>query len=244
MFRIFLTPVPYGVLAVLLSTAIAVIEAKQKHWARAATAITSGLLSALVATWAALDRASFESDLRARTDILRKQGAQNVALTQEVSNLVTGGDSFVYLRFESDGRVSVEHVGKYPVYDIEIDIVDVDKFQRHPGTDFQEQLHSALVSRTAKQILLNVITAKAKTSLVDFPFSSEPFSRFKVLIATRNGQFAEYVMLRKSEQKLRSACRVFEIDPDGKIMREMIPAVVETGFLETGENVPDWSWIQ
>src|SRR5262245_49338891 len=70
----------------------------------------------------AIQRAQFESELRAKSDEIAE-------LNRTIAKSITGGDSYCYLRLanlHSQGALlNLIHQGKYPLYDISIRIVDL-----------------------------------------------------------------------------------------------------------------------
>ncbi len=85
------------------------------------------IITAIGAYWAAIKQSEFEHELRVRNDKIAE-------LSQNAQNSVTGGDSFCYMRFRdvgpSIGQLFVIHNGKYPIYDVEARIVDLDMYTK------------------------------------------------------------------------------------------------------------------
>jgi hypothetical protein len=90
--------------------------------APATVIVVGALIAAGGAFWASRERAWWEHLLSAKND--------------EIAAMVTGGDSFCYVSLAiGDGTtdspdVVIEHEGKYPLYDVSIQMVDLEKLRR------------------------------------------------------------------------------------------------------------------
>lgn len=86
--------------------------------------LLGAVISAVGALWAASQQASFERELRARSD-------EVVKLTQTALYSVTGGNSFCYFHFMDRapglGELIVVPPKEYPLYDVAARVVDLDR---------------------------------------------------------------------------------------------------------------------
>ena len=108
------------------------------------------MLSAIGAVWLAMNQSNDDRILREKSEeiaALAKQNAtlaqENAAVNKELVSLLTGGDSYCYLlpgfnvagdaarRGHAD--IEVLHSGKYPLYDVRIRVVDLQKFRQIIG---------------------------------------------------------------------------------------------------------------
>ena len=145
-----------------------------------------------------------------------EQLAQKDELLQEFKNLVTGGDSFLFLTpltIEDRGEVifQLEFKGKYPLYDASIFIEEFDlesttenqyQFQRIS----QRSLALGTINPLQKNTLFNVAIPKSDVGQFG--------KRYFFKISSRNGMVEQDVYLRKEGPHFSTAYKVIYFEPD------------------------------
>ena len=117
-----------------------------------------------------------------------------------ITNSIMGGDSFCYLYFGvEDGFLTLLSNGKYPMYDVKIRVVDLDKFETknifESGTSFD-------IGNIPSGVAMMV-------SAWGLPKDKEKI-RYNVFISARNGFFSQEVRLAKVNGKWKEALRVLK----------------------------------
>jgi hypothetical protein len=210
--------------------------------------LVGAVITAIGAFWIALksenDRTLFERELRDRGDKLTKVQEELKAKSDEVAELnrniaasVTGGDSFCYFTFNFDsngGRPIVIQQGKYPLYEVNVRVVDLDKWdaveeQSKKGGGAPSALETMKSSETLFDIgNMGPHEARVMNAFVPFPPNKEKL-RFNIFINARNGWFTELLRVYKVNGEWRPAIKVTkdnisDTGPDGEpiTLMEMI----------------------
>ena len=83
-------------------------------------------------TNAAKAQAKASGELKQKSDLLAKKSDEIASLTKINADIVTGGDSYCFLRavVGNDGHVklTIDHRGKYPTYDVFANVTDLSSF--------------------------------------------------------------------------------------------------------------------
>jgi hypothetical protein len=182
---------------------------------------------------AAWEQASFQRELREKSD-------QIAQLNQQIASTVTGGDSFAYCEIEQpdDARdewsVVLKNYGRYPVYDIRVQIVDKTKLSVYNAEPSQR---ARLVISSTKNIPVGTLAPGQTAALEPFPVwnreeTEEAKGRaYDITITARNGTVSQRVRISFSpngwpslatqithnDQKMEKADPDFPRDKDGQI---------------------------
>ena len=114
--------------------------------------LIGAILAAIGAFWASQQQGNFERELRTKSDEI-------AGLNRKIANLVTGGDSFCYLAIGSidpktnRGIPVVIHQGEHPLFDINMRIVDLQKFRKikdYTWTSFSQTQMNLAIGNIAK----------------------------------------------------------------------------------------------
>lgn len=161
---------------------------------------------------AALNRkiAEAQTELRIKSDEVAE-------LNRSIAASVIGGDSFCYatlIMSENGGRWIVVHQGKYPLYEVQLRIVDLDK-----ADEIEEQSKREGVPITFEMLKLSdtVLTlgnmspqlSQIPGLFLRFPPNKQRL-RFNIFITARNGRFTELLRLRNVNGKWTEAMRVMK----------------------------------
>lgn len=127
---------------------------------------------------------------------------------------ITGGNSASYFEYTSADRGQLEinlilqHLGEYPVYDIEAEVYEVDdkwEMLKADGYTFPKP--------PIKTYSRKVISPVHEPVLVfgwHIGNRNEDYFRYKILISTRNNYFVEKLTLRKVNNEWRQAWRLYK----------------------------------
>jgi hypothetical protein len=169
------------------------------------------------------------SDIANQLSSLQQQG-------EIAKRLVTGGDSYCYLNALGAGDVQdlvLVHQGDYPLYDLQIRIVDLEKFdaiaKANPRVTLEELSKADLVHYLGT---LNPNQAVRIGNLTLPPDKDE--KGYNVFILARNGELAELLRFRRINGAWLRALRVQRSESS---QPQILIERVENGFPrnETGE---------
>jgi len=184
------------------------------------------ILAAIGAFLASQQQGNFERELRAKSEEI-------AGLNREITNLVTGGDSFCYLAIGSiDSKTNrgipiVLHQGEHPLFDINVRIVDLQKLREikdNTWTSFSQAQTNLPVGNLAKGTGL---------TMDPFDLGSSTGRDFNIFFIARNGQFTQKLRLRKINDKW---VRATKIERDGKVIFEKI----DIDFPKSNEGNVQW----
>jgi hypothetical protein len=143
---------------------------------------------------------------------------------------VTGGDSFLYLTFttqpnSNDAMLFLSHQGKYPVYDVSIQMSDQDEFdQRLQALGLKDNTGSItrdqMIELSKSKATFNYAAVRPNTGLIvietwQLP-SDKDLVRYRFAIFTRNGIFSESLNLQRVNGSWVQALRVLRSMGSGK----------------------------
>ena len=146
-----------------------------------------------------------ESELRAKSDEIAE-------LNRRIVASVTGGDSFCYISLQlGDGATNtpdilVVHEGQYPLYDVQIRIVDLDKMEQIKNRD-KLTLREIMEQTEDRLEIGNLSLGQARfMSAINLPEAD--IKRFNFFITARNGFVTQLIRLRRINALWKSATKV------------------------------------
>jgi hypothetical protein len=153
----------------------------------------------------AVQRAQFESELRAKSDEIAK-------LNRTIAESITGGDSYCYVQLGNASRrgalLAIIHQGAYPLYDVVVRIADLNDGNREPTL--------AALGRilTIGNMPPGLASMQGTVTLPD-----RDLLRYNIFISARNGSFTELLRMRYIDGAWRTAMKVMkdnysETDPN------------------------------
>lgn len=175
-------------------------------------------IAAIGALWASQKEAQFERDLRAKSEEIAD-------LNREIANLVTGGDSFCYVSIANlnpstnRGILVVVHKGDYPIFDLSIRMLDLQKFGE------LEEYTLASMNQAATILPIGTLPKENVVTVGEFDLGSSPERDFNIFFTTRNSHFTQSLRLRKIDDKWLKATKV---ERDGKVIHEHTDEGMET----------------
>lgn len=126
--------------------------------------------------------------------------------TAAIFNQISGGNSFCFASFSKnyldENYLSISHQGSYPLYDLTIRVVDLDKFNLHSGNPLQAQDFEQTFS--VGTLLPNQINNLCKLTISE----QETSKNFNIFFSARNGMFHEQLRLKKINHEWVSALKV------------------------------------
>lgn len=155
---------------------------------------------------------------------------------RKIYNAVSGGDSFCYMMFTAGSKepnsllVLVLNEGRFPVYDVSLDVVDLSK-SVNPNS-FEELMEN----RTGFSV--GNLPPSMSRVLGRWKFSNTGLQNYRVFISQRNGYFIQDIQLRFLSGKWKMATRVKKgLLPNAKVVFER----VDPGYPRNSKGEVEWS---
>lgn len=162
--------------------------------------LIGAIISALGAVWANIENG--------------KQATEIVSLNKQITETVTGGDSFptvstIYtllqpgeLKFPSGLLLSVR--GRQSVYDLTVIVTDVERFR-----ELHKSEHFYNMNEYQQRFQLGTLGRAYEQRLIQFPSENKRSFTFHIQSFARNGQFNQRILLRKVNDRWFDAYREF-----------------------------------
>lgn len=185
------------------------------------------LISAFGALWASQRQASFERNLREKSEEIAR-------LNQELANSVIGGDSFCYLAVlgpdpvTNTGLLMVAHQGKHNLYDVHARIVDLEKLDQLKGN-----LSFATLNQTDTNISIGNLIPSHGQMFHPVTLGNGNTRSFNIFFSARNGSFTQLLRFKKIHGKWVQATKV---EREDKVIYEKI----DDEFPRTAEGNVEW----
>lgn len=156
--------------------------------------------------WASLEQSAYKEKLSSKNEEI-------IGLNNQINYSITGGDSYSYLSINKSDKGNklstvIVHSGDYPLYDLTLRIVDLDKFGKISGY-WGEVLNIG-----------NLPAGMARTLEYKIDFSNRKLARLNIFISARNGHKTQLLRVKSLNGKWFFATQV-KLD-DGKIVFEKI----------------------
>jgi hypothetical protein len=129
------------------------------------------------------------------TGEIRQKNEEIIRLQREAASAVTGGDSFCYMVLQMADTTAMQvgpmfvHVGRYPLYDVEARLVDVDEHRRLTEAHDPSAIN-ALVGTSMRVGNMTPGLARGPVAALQHP-SGRKIS-FNVFLSGRNGWFSNF----------------------------------------------------
>jgi hypothetical protein len=154
------------------------------------------------ALWGSIQQTQSERLLRLRSDEIAE-------LNRTIAASVTGGDSFCYLALSlgdeaaNSPLLAVVHQGNYPLYDVQIRVVDLEKFDLIKD-------HLTLEAMTQTETVLNMgnLSPNQAAMIGTWQLPNADQQRYNIFIHARNGFVTQMIRLRRVEGRWKSATKV------------------------------------
>ena len=179
--------------------------------------------------------------LSEQTDKIAELSKDNIELSKEISKLnkkftadLTGGDSYCYLSpIRSTKFLSLQliHVGKYPLYDIDIRIFDTTKLE---NIEKKRNFKNKPLELYKRYPVGNLMPGR--TLFLDpLPLSTSIRNqKYAIDINARNGYVSQKIYARYEENKWYLA---YKVERDKEVIKKYIDV---TFPMQMGENILDW----
>lgn len=132
---------------------------------------------------------------------------------------ITGGDSYCFVvpsllkgvnsqkQWVSRKELAIVHVGKYPLYDVQLSFTDVSK---HNFVTIDDIVNSKLVAN------LGNLSPGLIRHIPELTYPSSNEAHYRFTFATRSGMIYEDLLLKKQQQDWAYALRVYKSSASGK----------------------------
>lgn len=128
--------------------------------------------------------------------------------TALIFSQITGGKSFCFAsltqNFLGERNLSIMHQGDFPLYDLTVNVVDLDRFNKHAGNPEYACEYQKLFS--IGTMLPNQSNNLCKVLLLD----QESSKSFNIFFSARNGMFTELLRIKKINNEWVSAVKVLD----------------------------------
>lgn len=150
-----------------------------------------------------------EDALKRIDDRVGKVVADLDATTEKIIKQLTGGDSFCRFMIEATSlqvdtlRLMAIHEGEYPLYDLQVRIVDLEKFDSFKGNLNWDNY------RAADTVLeIGTLNPGMVTPSVTFSLKGFKNRNFNIFCTARNGSFTQLLRLRLIDGKWKSGVKI------------------------------------
>ena len=190
------------------------------------------LISAVGAFWASQQQASFERNLREKSEEIAR-------LNRELANSVIGGDSFCYLEILSldsvtnGGILTVTHQGEYHLYDVHARIADLEKSDRLKENRPKGNLSLATLDQINTYTSIGNLTPSSSLILREFTLGNGTTRGFNIFFSARNGSFTQLLRFKKVNGKW---VRATKVERENELLYEK----VDDEFPRTTEGGVEW----
>jgi hypothetical protein len=159
-------------------------------------------------------------------------------LNRELMSSVIGGKSFCYLfpmLKQGIPRFTLIHQGKYPLYDLTIRIVDLDKFD-----ELKEKAFS-FESLFEDEITVNVgnFAPNSAQILSQVQIRPKETLRYNVFFSARNGFFTQILRIKKLGTEWKTAFKVTVVRPQENKER-IIFEKIDEGYPRNEKGLVQW----
>jgi hypothetical protein len=242
---------PFGLM--LLGAFVSLREdwAKSHHKSVLAAFIAMGMVGVIASAKSASDNAGAKvkldklgkatDEIKRLTDLNTQLQEKLVELSKQSIETVTGGDSYSYLRFptfdQTGGFPIILHEGKFPLYDLEVQIVDLNRFEQSTAKLKQPSLQQYFLSSTAAVLKVGTLAPNQGHAILGkpVPFTNEQ-PKFRIFFKARNGFWDQDLLLRKVKGEWLHAMRVHrELWGQENNPRQLLFTKIDDGF-PTGAN--------
>lgn len=169
----------------------------------AVVVVVGAFITAGGALWSSSERTKFERELRDRSDEIAD-------LNRKIAASVTGGDSFCYAAMGSVGvagenaaLLMVVHQGEYPLYDVNLRIVDLPEFRRAVDAG---QLSLAGPGETTVDV--GNMSARSARPIQVWQLPDGDQASYNVFFNARNGFWSQSLRLKRVGGEWKSATQV------------------------------------
>ncbi len=144
---------------------------------------------------------------------LRAKNEQIANLNRRTAALVTGGDSFCYMTLTLAGGeldtpdMVFVHQGKYPLYDVSIRIVDLEKWDLLRGNLSMPEL-----AKTETRLNLGNLGSGKALVLGKWKLPASDRQRYNIFTSARNGFWTQLLRLRRVGGRWKMATKVLRSD--------------------------------
>jgi hypothetical protein len=134
-------------------------------------------------------------------------------------NYLLGGESYVYVTFESlddsSSKFVVRHSGeRYPVYDVSIDVFDIRRFEGINTRDPRE------FATRMQSIQRSAFGPRMATSMLNNFHPADCYGYWIAATQQRNGPVMSVIQARKIDGRWQSATRVYSMDSEQRLIKE------------------------
>lgn len=128
--------------------------------------------------------------------------------TTLIFSQITGGKSFCCANLSQsylgESNLTIMHQGDFPLYDLTVNVVDLDKFNERAGNPAYAHEYQKLFS--IGTMLPKQVNSLCKVLLPD----QENSKSFNIFFSARNGMFSELLRFKKINNEWVSAMKVFD----------------------------------
>ncbi|MGZ5056259.1 MAG: hypothetical protein ACXWAT_15145 [Methylobacter sp.] len=180
------------------------------------------VLASIGALWTSYKQDQFESDLKDKQKTLEAKNEEIIRLNHEIAvlsqhttNMVTGGDSYAYILFSDNqsttiknvrlGSVFLIHEGRYPLYDLTIQIADIDAHK------------DIKVFSVGNVGSIQHVKHWPLNQMINFDLTGKQSQRFNIFFYGRNGFWYQQMIYKKLENNWALAVRVVRPNEKGGV---------------------------
>lgn len=189
------------------------------NWLPYILIVIGGILSAIGGIWLShISTREVKHELQTVKTELTTKNDKIQELNNFILSSITGGDSFCYVDIGSisqtndHGFLVVVQQGKYPLYDLNIRIVDLDKFDKIKDNLSLEKWASA-----ETRLNLGTLSPGIAQLVGPISFPGKTNLRFNIFAIARNGGTTQVLRMRLINNKWARATKVTKSDTNAVI---------------------------
>jgi hypothetical protein len=163
----------------------------------------------------------------AKSDEIAKISQENARLSQELVAYATGGNSFLYVHVKDFGtatrEIQVRTVGKYPVRDTSIVVVDIsEQFKAAPlGAEFEFDVNGPRKAETFVNVAYPIHRDKVLSNYFFEENPSRASYAYFIYFTNASGRFRQLIHMAKSNGEWKQAYFVERLTAEGKATLEV-----------------------
>lgn len=214
------------------------MHVKESKWQRGVIFI-GVMICAIGVFWASIEQSKSERKIVEKSEEIAR-------LNEKITGSITGGNSFAYVLFLSinmelnSSLLSVVQKGDYPLYDISIRIVDVDKFSLFKNQE--GPLDYNKISKAEKVLNIGNLGSGHSTILAPWKFPNKNSVNYNIFIGARNGLITELVRMKRVNGVWKTAYKVIRqiFEKDMKVEVETLLEKIDPDFPTNIHGEVDW----
>lgn len=208
--------------------------------------LIGGIIALFGGVWAGLEQSQLNNDLHAKTEKIEKLTQDISDANSTIARSITGGDSFCYLHSVAAEGTSnrvvrwIIHHGEWPLYDVTVQSVDVNRLHAHTNTYNEAELQKWIDDSDDYEIFLgNINPGSSITNSIDLivPTDNSDRHEYSVSFKARNGRWHQQIVYYRVDGTIKTSYRVSKLSETNTIV---LKEHIDDGFPRNADGNPKW----